>query len=169
MQRFIGQLYELDISLPPPTDPLWKLLSTSQQRHRLLTTYNRNLPNVPLQPNASLSDGQTSATYVPDRSEDHVPSFVSDALLDLHYVCLVRARNYGLLSPQGAILSSMGGRVPFSTMLQLADEAGYLGRILTLDWKNQSEPESVIGGYAEEEAKGRGPVSKESLRFNWTC
>ena len=44
-------------------------------------------------------------------------------------------------------------------MLELADAAGYSGRILTLWWKAQSEPESVIGGYAEHEEKGLGPVS----------
>ena len=54
----------------------------------------------------------------------------------------------------------MGGRVPSSIMLQLADAAGYVGRVLSLAWKAQSEPESVIGGYAEEEKKGRGPVSR---------
>ena len=44
-------------------------------------------------------------------------------------------------------------------MLELADVAGYSGRILTVWWKAQSEPESVIGGYAEHEEKGLGPVS----------
>ncbi len=41
----------------------------------------------------------------------------------------------------------------------LADVAGYSGRILIVWWKEQSEPESVIGGYAEHEVKGLGPVS----------
>ena len=44
-------------------------------------------------------------------------------------------------------------------MLDLADVAGYNGRILTVWWKEQSEPESVIGGYAENEKQGLGPVS----------
>ena len=43
-------------------------------------------------------------------------------------------------------------------ILDLADLAGYSGRILTLWWKEQSEPDSVLGGYAEYE-KGLGPVS----------
>lgn len=45
------------------------------------------------------------------------------------------------------------------TILELADLAGYSGRILTLWWKEQSEPNSVIGAYAEYEKKGLGPVS----------
>ena len=53
----------------------------------------------------------------------------------------------------------MGGRVSTETILELADLAGYSGRILTVWWKEQSEPESVIGGYAEHEKKGLGPVS----------
>ena len=121
--------------------------------------HNRNLPNVPLQVDGSLFNGQVSSTYVGDRSADKIPSFVSEALLDLHYVCLVQARAYGVLSRRGAVLSSIGGRVPISTMLQLADAAGFNGRVLSLAWKSQSEPASVIGGYAEEEEKGRGPVS----------
>ena len=66
---------------------------------------------------------------------------------------------FNLLAPGGALLSSMGGRVPTSAMLALADSAGYEARILTLSWKEQSEPEAVIGGYAEHQEQGLGPVS----------
>ena len=106
-----------------------------------------------------LRDGQTSSTYVGDRSMDKVPRSISAALLELHYICLVQARSFGLLNTNGAILSSIGGRVPIETLLELADVAGYTGRILTVWWKEQSEPESVIGGYAEHEQQGLGPVS----------
>ena len=41
----------------------------------------------------------------------------------------------------------------------MADSAGYVGRVLGLSWKAQSEPEAVIGGYAEHQARGLGPVS----------
>jgi hypothetical protein len=107
-----------------------------------------------------LSSGQTSATYVGDRTSDKIPSFASSALLDLHYVCLRQAKAFNLLSRSGAILSSMGGRVPLETMLKLADAAGYVGRVLSLSWKEQSEPESVIGGYAAHQKKGLGPVRR---------
>ena len=123
-------------------------------------TGHRNLPNIPLPDNITdLGDGQASSTYLDDRSSDKVPSSVSSALLELHYICLVQAKSFALLRPSGVILSSMGGRVSTNTMLELADVAGYSGRILTVWWKAQSEPESVIGGYAEHEKKGLGPVS----------
>jgi hypothetical protein len=53
----------------------------------------------------------------------------------------------------------MGGRVAIETMLRLADSAGFVGRVISLSWKEQSEPENVIGGYAEFEKSGLGPVS----------
>jgi hypothetical protein len=56
------------------------------------------------------------------------------------------------------VLSSIGGRVALQELLDMADKAGYSGRILSLSWKEQSEPESVIGGYAESEKKGGRPV-----------
>ena len=106
-----------------------------------------------------LCSGQTSSTYVGDRAADNIPEFVSAALLDLHYVCLIQAKNLGILSCSGALLSSMGGRVPLEVMFKMAAAAGYVGRVLSLSWKKQSEPEAVIGGYAEHEKQGLGPVS----------
>jgi hypothetical protein len=123
----------------------------------------RNLPNIPLPDMGNLYSGQTSATYVGDRTSDKVPHFVSTALLDLHYVCLLQAKAFGLLSRSGAILSSIGGRVPLEAILKLADAAGYVGRVVSLSWKEQSEPEAVIGGYAENQGKGLGPVSSHRL------
>ena len=118
-----------------------------------------NLPNIPLPNSADLLNGQASATYVGDRTADKVPPFASAALLDLHYVALRQAKLFNLLSPTGAILSSMGGRVEIETMLKLAETAGFTGRVVSLSWKEQSEPENVIGGYAEFEKNGLGPVS----------
>ncbi|CAK43146.1 hypothetical protein CBS63078_3449 [Aspergillus niger] len=117
-----------------------------------------NLPNIPLPEDADLLDGQTSSTYF-DCSDVSgvVPSFVSKALLDLHYVCLLQARTFDLLTETGVVLSSIGGRVPIDTMLQLADAAGFTGRILSMSWKVQSEPDSVIEGYATQQEKGLGP------------
>ncbi|GKZ30033.1 hypothetical protein AbraIFM66950_007553 [Aspergillus brasiliensis] len=117
-----------------------------------------NLPNIPLPDGANLLDGQTSSTYF-DCSDVSgvVPSFVSTALLDLHYVCLLQAKTFNLLTETGTVLSSMGGRVPVDTMLRLADAAGFTGRILSMSWKVQSEPDSVIEGYATQQEKGLGP------------
>ncbi|KAF2819835.1 hypothetical protein CC86DRAFT_412757 [Ophiobolus disseminans] len=116
-----------------------------------------NLPNIPLPDTADLGNGQASSTYVGDRSQDKIPPFASTALLDLHYVALWQAKTFGLLSPTGAVLSSMGGRVATDAMLKLADAAGFVGRVISLSWKEQSEPENVIGGYAEFEKQGLGP------------
>lgn len=124
------------------------------------------MPNIPLPEDADLLDGQTSSTYF-DCSDVSgvVPSFVSKALLDLHYVCLLQARTFDLLTETGVVLSIMGGRVPIDTMLQLADAAGFTGRILSMSWKVQSEPDSVIEGYATQQEKGLGPVSLMSPRI----
>lgn len=59
----------------------------------------------------------------------------------------------------------MGGRVATETMLNLAEAAGYVGRVVSLSWKEQSEPENVIGGYAEFEKNGLGPVSFSQPAF----
>ncbi|KAF7592446.1 hypothetical protein BBP40_000227 [Aspergillus hancockii] len=115
-----------------------------------------NLPNIPLTATRSLTDGQMSSTFIGDRTADRVPTHVSEALLDLHYVCLNQARVMGLIKPSGAILSSMGGRIPVQSMLDMADAAGYTGRVVSLAWKVQSEPETVIGEYAENQKKGSG-------------
>ena len=119
----------------------------------------RNLPNVPLPEMVDLNKAQTSSTFIGDRTADKIPAHVTSNLLDLHYVCLCQARDLALLNPSGAVLSSMGGRVPIQAMLKMADSASYAGRVLGLSWKAQSEPGNVIGGYAEQEKQGLGPVS----------
>ncbi|RAL00771.1 uncharacterized protein BO80DRAFT_475284 [Aspergillus ibericus CBS 121593] len=117
-----------------------------------------NLPNIPLPDDANLLDGQTSSTYFESGDISSVcPLFVSAALLDLHYICLLQARTFNLLSKTGVLLSSMGGRVPLDTMLRLASAAGFTGRILSMSWKVQSEPDEVIGGYAKAQERGLGP------------
>ena len=51
-------------------------------------------------------------------------------------------------------------------MLEMADSAGYFGRIISLAWKVQSEPETVIGEYAENQKKGSSKVrSRQTRRF----
>lgn len=120
----------------------------------------RNLPNIPLPDDADLLDGQTSSTYFNSNDVSNlVPLFVSTSLLDLHFVCLLQARTFNLLSKSGVLLSSMGGRVPIETMLRLSEAAGFTGRILSMSWKVQSEPDEVIGGYAKAQERGLGPVS----------
>ena len=124
---------------------------------------HRNLPNIPLSAasaDALLDQGQTSSTFDGDRSADGVLPEVSAAMLDLHYICLRQARLKQLINPKGgAILSSMGGRVVIQSMLDMASTAGYTARVVSLSWKVQSEPETVICEYAESQRTGRGMVS----------
>jgi hypothetical protein len=115
-----------------------------------------------------------SSTYIGDRRADHVPAHVSAALLDLHYICLRQADAFGIIKPSGAVLSSMGGRVPLQSMLDMAEAAGYTGRVISLSWKVQSEPETVIGEYAEEQRRGLGEVSRQCYdhlpnKFDCSC
>ncbi|KAF8876854.1 hypothetical protein BD779DRAFT_1677605 [Infundibulicybe gibba] len=94
-----------------------------------------NLPNIPIDAVHIIDAGQTSSTYVPVRTEI-IPPVATDNLLALHWLALRQARH--ILSPTGAIISSMGGRVPISSMIQ-------------------SEPEEVIGGYKKNQEAGMGP------------
>ncbi|KAF9037795.1 hypothetical protein BDZ89DRAFT_430879 [Hymenopellis radicata] len=114
-----------------------------------------NLPNIPLDTKMrKLFSGQTSSTYVPERHEK-VVNIANDSLLALHWLCMVQARE--LLALQGAIISSMGGRVPISNMITMSESAGYNPDVLTYTWKIQSEPEEVIGGYKRNQEEGMGP------------
>jgi hypothetical protein len=113
-----------------------------------------NLPNIPLHDHRSLDEGQNSATFLARRSEQ-LPPTVQQALLALHYLALRQAHSH--LTPNGRVISSIGGRIPLRTILDIAHASGYHGRILTYTWKIQSEPEDVIGGYANWQKSGFGP------------
>ncbi|KAJ7106576.1 hypothetical protein C8R44DRAFT_638240, partial [Mycena epipterygia] len=113
-----------------------------------------NLPNIPLSIGHCIDAGQTSSTYVPGRFED-IPSVATENLLALHFLALTQAKQ--LLSPSGAVISSIGGRVSVAVLLKMAFEAGYKGEILTYIWKIRSEPEEVIGGYKKNQEDGHGP------------
>lgn len=114
-----------------------------------------NLPNIPIDSSHVIDAGQTSSTYVPAR-EEAIPSVATSNLLALHWLALRQAKD--LLSPHGAILSSMGGRVPIAALVEMAKSAGYNAHVLTYTWKIQSEPEEVIGGYKKNQEAGLGPV-----------
>jgi len=114
-----------------------------------------NLPNIPLDAaRSALQEAQTSSTYVPSRQEA-IPPVAKLNLLALHWLALKQARD--LLSPSGAIVSSMGGRVPIASMMHMVVTAGYTPSVLTYTWKIQSEPEEVIGGYKTFQEQGLGP------------
>jgi SAM-dependent methyltransferase len=113
-----------------------------------------NLPNIPVSGNEDLAEGQTSSTFITERSEE-VPGSAQKNLLTLHYLALQQA--HALLRVGGRVLSSIGARVPLSEIMALSGAAGYNGTILTYTWKVQSEPADVVGGYAQWEREGLGP------------
>ncbi|MFD9500173.1 class I SAM-dependent methyltransferase [Streptomyces sp. NPDC060035] len=113
-----------------------------------------NLPNIPMMGSGDLADGQTSSTFIAERSEE-IPGFAEKNLVTLHYLALQQA--HPVLRVGGRALSSIGARVPLSEILALSGAAGYNGSILTYTWKVQSEPHEVVGGFAQWEREGLGP------------
>lgn len=113
-----------------------------------------NLPNLPIDDDSRLAERRKSSSFVPPRPEP-VPAAVRNALLTLHYVALVQARDF--LAPGGAVLSMLGARVPLQRFLDMAERAGYRGSFLTYGWKIQAEPLEVLAGHAEWQRLGLGP------------
>jgi hypothetical protein len=70
-------------------------------------------------------------------------------------LALKQARDY--LAENGAVYSTLGGRVPLSAFIKLGELAGFHSEIFTYSWKVQAEPEDVISGYAAQEKAGLGP------------
>ncbi len=113
-----------------------------------------NLPNVPLASNTKIEDKRNSGHYL-EKREEAIPEFVHEQMLDLHYLALKQARDY--LAENGAVYSTLGGRVPLSAFIKLGELAGFHSEIFTYSWKVQAEPDDVISGYAAQEKAGLGP------------
>ena len=113
-----------------------------------------NLPNVPLASNTKIEDKRNSGHYL-EKREESIPEFVHEQMLDLHYLALKQARDY--LAENGAVYSTLGGRVPLNAFIKLGELAGLRSEIFTYSWKVQAEPEDVISGYAAQEKAGLGP------------
>ena len=130
------------------------LLQPLQNGKRNYDVIYENLPNVPLANNTKIEDKRNSGHYLEKRIEP-IPEFVHEQMLDLHYLALKQARDY--LSQNGAVYSTLGGRVPLSAFIKLGELAGLHSEIFTYSWKIQAEPEDVISGYAAQEKAGLGP------------
>ena len=113
-----------------------------------------NLPNVPLASNTKIEDKRNSGHYL-EKREEAIPEFVHEQMLDLHYLALKQVRDY--LAENGAVYSTLGGRVPLNAFIKLGELAGLRSEIFTYSWKVQAEPEDVISGYAAQEKAGLGP------------
>ena len=90
-----------------------------------------------------------------EKREEAIPEFVHEQMLDLHYLALKQARDY--LAQNGAVYSTLGGRVPLNAFIKIGELAGLRSEIFTYSWKVQAEPEDVISGYAAQEKAGLGP------------
>jgi len=78
-----------------------------------------NLPNIPFHQDGNLQHDQTSSSYMGIRRED-VPEFIHTNLLTLHYLAVLQAKDR--LAKNGAILSSIGARIPLNVLLQVAQK-----------------------------------------------
>ena len=130
------------------------LLQPLQNGKRNYDVIYENLPNVPLASNTKIEDKRNSGHYL-EKREEAIPEFVHEQMLDLHYLALKQARDY--LAENGAVYSSLGGRVPLNAFIKLGELAGLRSEIFTYSWKVQAEPEDVISGYAAQEKAGLGP------------
>ena len=130
------------------------LLQPLQNGKRNYDVIYENLPNVPLANNTKIEDKRNSGHYL-EKREEAIPEFVHEQMLDLHYLALKQARDY--LAQNGAVYSTLGGRVPLNAFIKLGELAGLRSEIFTYSWKVQAEPEDVISGYAAQEKAGLGP------------
>ena len=130
------------------------LLQPLQNGKRNYDVIYENLPNVPLASNTKIEDKRNSGHYLEKRIE-LIPEFVHEQMLDLHYLALKQAHDY--LAENGAVYSTLGGRVPLSAFIKLGELAGLHSEIFTYSCKIQAEPEDVISGYAAQEKAGLGP------------
>ena len=130
------------------------LLQPLQNGKRNYDVIYENLPNVPLASNTKIEDKRNSGHYL-EKREEAIPEFVHEQMLDLHYLALKQARDY--LAKNGAVYSTLGGRVPLSAFIKLGELARFHSEIFMYSWKVQAEPEDVISGYAAQEKAGLGP------------
>ena len=107
------------------------LLQPLQNGKRNYDVIYENLPNVPLANNTKIEDKRNSGHYLEKRIEP-IPEFVHEQMLDLHYLALKQARDY--LSQNGAVYSTLGGRVPLSAFIKLGELAGLHSEIFTYSW-----------------------------------
>lgn len=113
-----------------------------------------NLPNLPLADAAQVELDKTSAAFLAPRGES-MPQAARDWLLALHYLALVQAHDF--LKPGGAVLSTIGARLPLSLLTDMAEAAGLASSFLSFWWKAQADADEVISSYAQWQKQGRGP------------
>jgi methylase of polypeptide subunit release factors len=113
-----------------------------------------NLPNLPLDEDGSLETGRTSAAFIQKRDEA-MPGFVKDWMLVLHYLALIQSTDF--LKPGGAVVSTIGARMPLSILSEMGEAAGYTSSLLTFSWKAQTDAADLLPSYAKWQQQGLGP------------
>jgi hypothetical protein len=122
-----------------------------QTRYELIY---ENLPNVPLPSAREIEVARTSSNCLAPRKES-IPRQIGQEMLDLHYLALVQAQSY--LADGGAVLSTVGARVPLDVLLGLGSLAGYTSSLLTYTWKVQADPHEIVAQHARKQQEGYGP------------
>ncbi|MDR0528125.1 MAG: hypothetical protein LBG69_00685 [Zoogloeaceae bacterium] len=113
-----------------------------------------NLPNIPVDDASAIETARVSSSFVPPRSEN-IPELFRRNLLALHYVALLRAKDF--LTPGGSTLSLLGARVPLEVFLEMGRAAGFRSEIYAYGWKAQTEAEAVFSGHIAQQQAGLGP------------
>ena len=127
--------------------------------HKVDVIYG-NLPNIP---EAGLINGgyRTASRFDPanvidkkniSKVSDSMRQRTKDYLLESQLAFLMSARES--LNEGGSVIPSIGGRVPYELLKDLAEGAGYKFSELIAGFKKQTEPWEVIPGYAEAERCG---------------
>lgn len=107
-----------------------------------------NLPNLP-EESKTFSDQPINASFIPQYKKfvKDVPEKYVTALLSSHYILLKQAKKH--LSDDGAVISSIGGRINFELIKQMFDELGYEYDIVVYDIKKQNEADTNLPAYSQ--------------------
>ncbi|MDR3214394.1 MAG: hypothetical protein LBT71_10835 [Azoarcus sp.] len=141
----------LDAGFGDLLEPLRHSDSDAQPHYDLIY---ENLPNIPIDDAGKAAAARKSSGHIPPRTEA-VPERLRRNLLALHYVALLKAKPF--LTPDGAVLSLVGGRIPLDVFQEMGRLAGYRSEIFTYGWKIQTDPEEIIGGHLRQQEEGFGP------------
>lgn len=116
-----------------------------------------NLPNIPEATQiinnrmAASFFNPTSVQMATAQEVEALTEIAEKYLLMTHFAVWNSAKD--CLDRNGSVISSIGGRVPYSIFIKLVEGSGYLFSELAAGFKVQTEPEEVIGGYARLEQK----------------
>ena len=109
-----------------------------------------NLPNIPAR-HVEMDGSIASATFIDRGLVGEVPKEYDRYLLGTQYMTLMQARQ--CVKPGGSVVVALGGRVPYALVKKMFEECGYKMEDLYGRMKVQTQPDDVIGGYADNETR----------------